>query len=415
MTFTEGGIIMNAKLMGFLGALWALQLGTAHTEPNQNKLQWVDCYHNRTSFQVMFDFAQPFSYTKMVNADENAIIVSFPGMKIVNFNPKDVTTTLAKLIERQLIREVTVTEEHDKVVLSLYFPTERDLPEKTVPNKLVVGFRKINDQRNHKLIIDICPNEMIKSATIQYAQSSAIQSDYTELVPSHTLTQKNKEDWRIIIDPGHGGKDTGASSASGIKEKDVALRIARALAKKLAEQGYNAHLTRSSDTYLSLLERTAFAHQLNADLFVSIHLNSAGTAKPANNGIETFYMHNPAVDENNQMRDYIFINQDANKNLINRAEKLLKDTHNGSKQLASNIQDNLLSTLERNNCATNNRGIKPENYRIILRNTIPTALVEVGFLTNYNEARLLASPSYQNLIAEGIFDGIKQYTEVSGQ
>ncbi len=361
----------------------------------------------------MFDFTQPTTYTKRICPTEGKLIVGFPGMKIINFNPKDITTTLNKLKEKQFIKEVSVTEERNGVSLSLQFSAKRLLNKKTIPNRLLLGFRKINDERNHKLIIDICPNELLKNETIQYAQASVIQSDYTTPFSAKKTMRKNKSDWRIIIDPGHGGKDSGALGFGGLKEKDIALRIARSLAKKLVDEGYNAHLTRSCDEYLSPSERTTLAHQLNADLFVSIHLNSADNPIQ---GIETFYMKNQQSQEYNQSREYIFINQEANNSLITLAEQTLQETLNCSKKLATHIQSELITTLNEKNHKPTNRGVREQNYRLFLNNSllntsIPTAIVEVGFVTNPRESKLLGSLHYQQLVANGIFKGIKDYTQ----
>ncbi len=405
---------MATKLAVFLGTiLCATNLNLLEAQNHLNKLKWVQCSQNRSSHQIMFDFTQPTTYTKRICPTEGKLIVGFPGMKIINFNPKDVTTTLNKLKESQFIKEVSVTEEYNGVLLSLQFSAERSLHKKTIPNRLLLGFRKINDERNHKLIIDICPNELLKNETIQYAQASVIQSDYTAPFSAKKPTRKNKRDWRIIIDPGHGGKDGGALGFGGLKEKDIALRIARSLAKKLGDEGYNTHLTRSCDEYLSPSERTALAHQLNADLFVSIHLNSADNPI---HGIETFYMKNQQSEEYNQSREYIFINQEANDSLITRAEQTLQETLNCSKKLATHIQSELIATLSEENHNPTNRGIREQNYRLFLNNSllntsIPTAIVEVGFVTNPKESKLLGSHHYQQLVANGIFNGIKDYTQ----
>lgn len=415
---------MNNKINLLCSILAMLIQPIVALEQNINKLKWIHCSKNRTSYQLMFDFEAHIEYTRDIIPSENKLTLHFPGIKIINFNPKEVMTSLQNLKEHKIIQNLSLTENSIGVSLSFQFSPTITIDKKTTKNELVIGLHTINDQNNHKLVLDICPNDLLKqTSTVYYANNRAIKnkklyaqassrpivSDSTEIIPP---LQKRKNDWRIIIDAGHGGKDHGASSSCGIKEKDLTLSIARSLTDRLTKEGYNAHLSRASDDYLAPLDRTAYAHQLNADLFISIHLNSG---KHDISGIETFYMKNQTKDDS-QTRDYLFINQEAQDSLIALAETSLRETLDNSKHLASNIHSRMLSNLALQKHVPKDRGIKQYNYRLFLGNLllskgVPTAIVEVGFITNKDEVKLLSTKTYQQTIIDGITNGINSYVQ----
>ncbi len=189
-----------------------------------------------------------------------------------------------------------------------------------------------------------------------------------------------KKDRLIVVDPGHGGNDPGTSSKSGIKEKDIALKISLKLRDKLERAGYGKVLmTRDTDKTLVLKDRPKFANDNYADLFVSIHGNSV-SGNSSVKGIEVLYT--PKAD--NYMKGD-------------------QQTH-----LARLVQDELIKAT-----GTSNRGIKKRPNLVVIRDTkMPSILVETGFLSNPTEASKLNSDSYQDLVAEAIFKGIEKYFNI---
>ena len=185
--------------------------------------------------------------------------------------------------------------------------------------------------------------------------------------------EKSNKKIKILIDPGHGGSDTGSKGFSGSLEKDISLEIAKKVAGVLSQQkDLEVILTRSEDTNVSLEERTDMANSQNIDLVVSIHQNAQNGASSAN-GTETYYPQHGIND---------------------------------SDKLAKSIQDTICLYLN-----TKNRGIYPSNVGILKSTDMPTALVEVGFLTNEKDEKKLKSQSYQNKMAEGIAQGILSYID----
>jgi N-acetylmuramoyl-L-alanine amidase len=218
---------------------------------------------------------------------------------------------------------------------------------------------------------------------------------------------------RIVIDPGHGGKDPGAPGyLNGVLEKNVTLEIAHRLAKRVQEQlGCEAILTRDGDTYLSLEERTAIANTKNADLFVSIHTNAH--RKMASHGAETYFL-NLATDE-----DAILLaareNATSAKN-ISDLEDILSELMKNAKQeesrrLATYVQEAMVNERNPKYGRVKDNGVKEAPFYVLLGAEMPCILVEVAFITNPGECRKLNTAAYQEEIANAIATGIQRYVE----
>lgn len=198
----------------------------------------------------------------------------------------------------------------------------------------------------------------------------------------------------IVIDPGHGGTDSGALGINKIKEKDVALAVSKYLHKFLKKDGFEVYLTRLGDETVSLDDRTFYANSRKADLFVSIHANAAHN-KDAH-GIETFYY---SGDTNYPT----FTTLDGQAN--NFLQKVCNNRMVQSKQCAELVQASVC--LHQDSIV--DRSIKTRFLQVLQGTSMAAILVEVGFLTNKYEADRLASRSYQKLLARGIAAGIRNY------
>ncbi len=214
---------------------------------------------------------------------------------------------------------------------------------------------------------------------------------------------------RVVIDPGHGGKDPGCRNRR-LKEKDIVLKVSHLVAKKLKSKlGCEVVLTRSRDVFIPLEQRTAFANIKRADLFVSIHVNSS--PKRRARGIETYYL-NFASDEE-AMRVAALENAASTRSLSELQDLLknilLNTKLEESKRLAELVQKNLVSTLQRRYRRVRNRGVKTAPFVVLIGTRMPAILVEIGFLSNPLEEKRLRDPRYLELIAEGIVKGIEAY------
>jgi N-acetylmuramoyl-L-alanine amidase len=212
----------------------------------------------------------------------------------------------------------------------------------------------------------------------------------------------------VVIDPGHGGDDIGATSATGITEKEVVLAVARRLARVLESRGHAVRLTRDGDSGRALTDRTALANRLDATVFISLHANASTVASVA--GAETYYMSLDGASDAAAA---------ATADLENRAgsssgersplDLILWDLAqaevlNESSKLALRVQGRLNERL-----GLRDRGVKQAPFVVLTGATMPAILVEVGFLSNPSEAERLTQTNSQQQIAEALAAGIEDF------
>jgi N-acetylmuramoyl-L-alanine amidase len=216
----------------------------------------------------------------------------------------------------------------------------------------------------------------------------------------------------VVIDAGHGGRDPGAIGIGGTREKVVNLKIAKALGAKLEKRGFQVIYTRSDDRSMNLEERTAIAEAARADLFVSIHANSA--PRRSVSGIETYYLDKNherhsltvAARENGITRDQV---DDLQRTL---AHLRVSELSGYSQRLASLVQSELIGAVPRQ-YRVNDLGVKKGPFYVLFLSTTPAILVETGFLTNRAESERLRDAAYLDALAGGIANGLTRYREGS--
>lgn len=183
--------------------------------------------------------------------------------------------------------------------------------------------------------------------------------------PSRPLPRKRV---RIMIDPGHGGRDSGAVGIGRLLEKDIVLSVSKTVASVLSQNGVEVLLTRDSDYFVTLPGRVKMSRQINTNLFVSIHANAVAN-RPHVSGIETFF-YTPQ-----------------------------------SKGLAQAVQNNIIGRIGN----LKNRGVKRARFYVLRKNTMPAILVETGFVTGTEDSARLRNPEYQRQMGEAIANGILEY------
>ncbi len=171
----------------------------------------------------------------------------------------------------------------------------------------------------------------------------------------------------VFLDAGHGGKDPGAIGQRGLREKDVVLAITRKVARELEKQGIQVVMARNSDTFISLQGRVQRADASRANVFVSIHANSVGLGRPEVNGVETYYFQT-------------------------------------GRSLAQAIHRSILQRLN-----VRDRRVRQARFYVLRNSSMPSVLVEVGFVTGSQDSRNLSNASFQQQMAEAIAAGIVQY------
>jgi N-acetylmuramoyl-L-alanine amidase len=172
----------------------------------------------------------------------------------------------------------------------------------------------------------------------------------------------------VIIDPGHGGKDSGALGIGGAREKDVILPIGKRLAEILQQNGVQVVMTRDSDYFVTLPGRVQLAERANADVFVSIHANSAGASRPDVNGLEVYY-------------------------------------YDSGLDLARIVRSSILQSIS----TLKDRGVRRARFYVLRKSSMPSILVETGYMTGREDMARLRTSAYQNQMAEAIARGVLQY------
>ena len=216
----------------------------------------------------------------------------------------------------------------------------------------------------------------------------------------------------IVIDPGHGGSDSGAVG-NGLKEKSVVLATSKKLGALLQKRGYKVLYTRSTDVFINLRSRTAFAAKKNADMFISIHANAAPNASAASkmSGVETFFLsparserskNAAALENRGDLEDMNTFSKQTFLNFLNR-EKIIS-----SNKLAIDIQSYMLSSVKKS-FSSRDGGVREAPFWVLVGATMPAVLVEMGYITHPQEGKNLGKSAYQDRIAQGIANGVDAY------
>ena len=216
----------------------------------------------------------------------------------------------------------------------------------------------------------------------------------------------------IVIDPGHGGSDSGAVG-NGLKEKNVVLATSKKLGALLQKRGYRVLYTRSTDVFINLRSRTAFAAKKNADMFISIHANAAPNASSAlkMSGVETFFLsparserskNAAALENRGDLEDMNTFSKQTFLNFLNR-EKIIS-----SNKLAIDIQSYMLSSVKKS-FSSRDGGVREAPFWVLVGATMPAVLVEMGYITHPQEGKNLGKSAYQDRIAQGIANGVDAY------
>ena len=216
---------------------------------------------------------------------------------------------------------------------------------------------------------------------------------------------------KIVLDPGHGGADSGARTPSGLWEKEVTLDVAHRLRALLQEASFEVAMTRDQDETVSLRQRALIANTERGDLFVSIHVNSFPTRE--HRGVETYYL--GPTDDPRVERIARVENLTSGYSLAD-FRRLLEGVYTHvrqgeSKKFAGEVHRQLVTLLSKANPAIKDDGVKTAPFLVLVATEMPGVLAEVSCLSNKEEAQLLADPGYRQQIARALFAGIRAYAD----
>jgi N-acetylmuramoyl-L-alanine amidase len=266
-----------------------------------------------------------------------------------------------------------------------------------------------------RIVFDI----YLQAKFVSHAQESQTQLQATAVAEGNPsiARQLGLGVHRIVIDPGHGGKDPGTVNRSlGLEEKNITLDIAKRLNAILNEHAeLEIILTRPRDEYVALEERAAIANSNQGDIFISIHTNSA--PRKTARGIESYYLNitaDPRAMEVAAQENAMSSKSMAEMRTI--LDQILQNSKiSESKNLAQYIQDSMVGNLKTKYDGIDDLGVKKAPFYVLLGAQMPSALVEVSFLSCRDEASRLAMPSYRQAIAAGLYLGIINFIKSLGK
>lgn len=233
------------------------------------------------------------------------------------------------------------------------------------------------------------------------------------LPPLVNVTPRDRSKKIIVIDPGHGGKDSGAVG-NGYMEKDIVLQIGTQLAEKLRAQGYTVNMTRSNDTFIELKDRTKFANDKEADLFISVHANSIPkTSDPlAAQGIETYFL-SPTRSERSMRVAALENSEDMGEmgqyGKLSFLSFLNKEKIIASNKLGIDLQKGMLGSLRKQFPHVHDNSVREAPFWVLVGAQMPAVLLEVGYISHPEESARIADDKYQRWLVDGLLEGIGRY------
>lgn len=311
-----------------------------------------------------------------------------------------------------LLKQIRVSETRPgatRVVLDLETPVDFLAAQLANPDRLVVELRRKGPPARAEVkppAATVVPPPAAPKPAVESAPLPAKRANTGARSLVRALGLKLE---RVVLDPGHGGYDTGSIGPTGLLEKELVLDVARRLGALIEERLADEVIyTRTDDSAVPLEERTALANAKRADLFLSIHAN-AGVASAT--GAETYYLNfttsksamDVAARENASSKRSIHELQDLIQKIA------LKDKVEESREFAARVQESLAKGLAGANAQSRDRGVRQAPFVVLIGASMPSALTEIAFLSNPREERLLRSPEYRQKIAEALYKGVAQY------
>ena len=283
---------------------------------------------------------------------------------------------------------------------------------------------KISNSENIKMTYSIAPRELIikinpqlnSSTTINKKDSVNSSNELPSTLPSSitsSMTNGKAKNKIVVLDAGHGADDVGAVGPNDRYEKVVNLNVTKYVASILKQKGYTVYLTRSDDTFIKVQDRTVLANEKNADLFISIHTNAVPKEKANQiDGIETFFLSPTrnerakrvaALENKSDIREM----SDSSKDVF--LESLNRSRITASHKFAIDVQSGILQSVKSKYKDINDSGVKEGPFWVLVGAQMPSILVELGYITHPIESKRLYEPAYQQLLANGIANGVDSY------
>lgn len=361
---------------------------------------------------------KPEVMLKQQNIKEDVHVEPLHKLESVQWDEDSLVLTLDKEIGDKQINYFTLHNKAKKKYIYVFDIKTSMLMKAHNLNRAKIDRIKLSqyDPNTLRLVVEnsseISISHNINSKMLEIIFESKLQKT-PEITQKVVQSSKKKMDKVIVIDPGHGGEDPGAIGYNKYREKIIVLEVSKELEKILKSRGYRVYMTRSKDSFIKLRDRTKFANNKNANIFVSIHANAVEEKNAKNiQGIECFFLSpsrserakNAAAAENSaDMSDMNMYGKDSYLNLLNHHNIL------ASNKLAIDLQRGMLGEVNKKYKDVNDNGVKEGPFWVLVGAQMPSVLVEVGFLSHPQEGKRLGEDPYRKTLAKGLADGIERY------
>ncbi len=265
------------------------------------------------------------------------------------------------------------------------------------------------DKEKSTIIIETTNKKNVLSKGVKTEKVKYTERIPSDLLPRDFALQMGLKVRTIVIDAGHGGKDPGAIH-NGITEKELTLSFAKQLGAKLKSLGYKVEYTRTADKFLTLKERTKLAEEKDGDLFISVHANAAESSKLA--GLETYYLDYTRSPETQHIVD----RENAGETYLGNMGNIVDDlVHSAlmyeSQRLAAKVHTTMYGLVSRKGFNSTNGGTKGSLFTVLQTATMPSILLEVGYVSNNLDAKNLRNKKFVTTLVEGVANGVDQYAK----
>lgn len=350
-----------------------------------NSIKDIRIGQQQDGIRIVVDGTEKFNY--------DVFLLGNPNRLVIDINNANITKNIS-INNNKIISEFRTGELQKNKGNRLVFTLKNDA---TIKKKFIL--EPSSGQNNWRLVIDL---------------STQGQTTYTKnQSKSNTNYQRNKNKKIIVLDPGHGGKDPGAIGRSfRTYEKNITLAMGKELKKQLEAKGYRVYMTRSTDIFIPLRKRVDIARSYHADLFISLHADSTVNRKAQ--GLSIYTLSERASDKEAEAlaerenkadiidgMDFSGNSPEINDVLISLSQN---DSRNKSSKLATYVVKDMRKQVKVLNDAHRFAG-----FAVLKAPDIPSVLVELGYLSNYNEEKQLRQPTYRKKLAESITRSVVSY------
>lgn len=367
------------------------------------------------STQILYSFDDAVRPEVVLDEQQNEFRIFFKNVDKSSLEKLGMQNKLQSLIDDGIIQGVSVVSGENGSTVVLNLAKIRSIKNQSKESKMKSGgenclYIQWLQRFDKRFAFEIFTKEKFDEMVAFLLRGAFKEKLTTSFSKNNTI--------HIVIDPGHGGTALGACY-QGVREKDFNLMLAKKLQTMLTNHGYKVTLTRETDTDVPLGQRASLAAACQADVFVSLHANASGSYNATEKGIETYHTkwdNLPAALKNKKNGCCFYHWTPDKKEEVSNAIAAYKYCcKEESANFASHIQKNLIRFTQYYRPDIVDRGVKNEYFVVLIANSIPAVLVEVGFLSCPEELELLVKDDYQNYLAMGIASGIDTYaTEVLG-